>query len=195
MKKLSLWISSAASLFMLVLVVIGIVKVSMATGKFDFGGYFAYQNEKICGSVLHKIVLVLIGISLITFLTFFIKECSIFQKVLMIVFLTILTIAFAILYVMDMKKTTLIIFVIAIGLVPIFTILSDEEFRYKFISFVLMSLWAGFGLYFLLIFVGLVVLYGVFLLVASIVEMFTNFDCSNLIDHTGETITRVFLYR
>ena len=155
MKKLSLWISSAASIFMLVLVVLGIVKVSQETGSFDFWGYFLYQNDNIWGSVLHKIILVIVAISLVAFIVVYIRECSIFHKIMMIisvavpVILLCATMGLA-LFLPKTTRVILAVLAVIIGLVPIISIINNDEFRYKFISFLLMGLWAGFGLYFVL---------------------------------------------
>ena len=84
---------------------------------------------------------------------------------------------------------------VIIGLVPIISIINNDEFRYKFISFLLMSLWAGLGLYFAIFFLGAAVLYGIFLIVASIVGRYSNkIDYPVIIERTKETIKRVFLY-
>ena len=200
MKKLSLWISSAASLFMLVLVVIGIVKVSMAAGKFDFGGYFAYHNDEIWGSILHKIVLLIVVISLIAFIVVYIRECSVFHKIMMIISVAIPVLLFGASFTLallmpNLMRSVLVILAVIIGLVPIISIINNDDFRYKFISFLLMSLWAGLGLYFAIFFLGAAVLYGIFLIVASIVGRYSNkIDYPVIIERTKETIKRVFLY-
>ena len=200
MKKISLWISSAASIFMLVLVVLGIVKVSQETDKFDFWGYFLYQNDNIWGSVLHKIILVLVAISLVAFIVVYIRECSIFHKVMMIISVAVPVILFCAttglaLFLPKTTRVILAVLAVIIGLVPIISIINNDEFRYKFISFLLMGLWAGLGLYFVLFFLGAAVLYGIFLIVASIVGRYSNkIDYPVIIERTKETIKRVFIY-
>lgn len=200
MKKISLWISSAASIFMLVLVVLGIVKVSQEAGKFDFWGYFLYQNDNIWGSVLHKIILVIVAISLVAFIVVYIRECSIFHKVMMIISVAVPVILFCAtmglaLFLPKTTRVILTVLAVIIGLVPIISIINNDEFRYKFISFLLMGLWAGLGLYFVLFFLGAAVLYGIFLIVASIVGRYSNkIDYPVIIERTKETIKRVFLY-
>lgn len=201
MKKISLWISAAAGIIMLVLVVIGIVDVSIAKGKFDFTGYFSYQHNEIWGSVQHKITLVLIAISLIAFIIIYIRECSVFHKVMMIISVIIPVLMFGstLALAIFLPKTTrviLAVLAIIIGLVPIISIINNDEYRYRFISFMLMGLWAGFGLYFLVLFISAAVIYGAFLLVASVVGRYSNkIDYPVIVERTKETISRVFLYK
>lgn len=201
MKKISLWISAAAGIIMLVLVVIGIVDVSIAKGKFDFAGYFSYQYNEIWGSVQHKITLVLIAISLIAFIIIYIRECSVFHKVMMIISVIIPVLMFGstLALAIFLPKTTrviLAVLAIIIGLVPIISIINNDEYRYRFISFMLMGLWAGFGLYFLVFFISAAVIYGAFLLVASVVGRYSNkIDYPVIVERTKETIIRVFLYK
>ena len=82
MRKISFWLTTVANLIMLILVIIGIVKVSKEFG-FNINEYVAYQATNIWGSIWFGITIAVAAISVIMLIVDYYIESDTLQRVLM----------------------------------------------------------------------------------------------------------------
>lgn len=200
MRRISFWLNIANSVFTLILVIIGIVKVSTSSGKFDIHGYTKYQSEIIWNSTLFKISLALLAISFIIFAISYIIESDILQKILMIISLIVPVVLVSILFSMINKNGHINeIFAIISSctcLLPFIILLINEDFRYNFLFILISGAWIGFGIYFVYFLAVTIVLAIIIFIASKILHLFLDTpDPEYIYDKMGNVIGQIFWFK
>lgn len=162
MRKISFWLTTVANLIMLILVIIGIVKVSKEFG-FNINEYVAYQATNIWGSIWFGITIAVAAISVIMLIVDYYIESDTLQRVLMSIALALPVVLFGVgliffLFNGRLVGSILIIVSLAVCLWPIITLIVSDDHRAKFIYLIISSIWLFGGIYTIVGILALIVL-------------------------------------
>lgn len=162
MRKISFWLTTLANVMMMILVIIGLVKVSTEHG-FNINEYAAYQSDHIWDTAWFWIVMGIAALSLVVLIVDYYLEAETLQIVLMSIAVALPLILFGVGYGYSSYGNQLVGILLmglslAVGLWPAITLLVSDEHRAKFIYLILSSIWLSFGIYLVVLVFGLIIL-------------------------------------
>lgn len=194
MRKISFWLTTLANVMMLILVIIGIVKVSKEFG-FDIGEYTAYQGNSIWGSVWFGITVAIMAIATIILVVDYFIEADTLKRVLMIISLALPVVLFGAMVVLMILKqnfamSVLALIMLASCLWPVINLIVSEKHRAKFIYIIFSTAWVLLGIWLIVGIAGLLIIGAIISIVGFIA--FGGDAGKDVYDKFGNFVGRIY---